>query len=72
MNYYIAALLGMIIIVLVLVFLGKAMKSKYSVEMDFKLPLCAVHLGMQPNARCLDSNGGNKISTAKVDKAIKK
>lgn len=63
------AILLLLILILLLIFLFKAMKSRYCVEMDFKIPACKLHLDIKPTATCTDTL--DEDSTSRTDTAIK-
>lgn len=71
MNFSIATLLVIILaVVLLVVILLKAMKSKYSVQIDFTFLAGAFHLNMKPNATYSDKL--NDFSPSNTDEAINK
>ncbi len=69
MNFNIFFILLIALLVFVF-FLPRAMDSRYSVNLDFKLLMCALHLGIQPNDA--PKNELDKSSAPNPDKTNKK
>lgn len=66
MNFMIIIVFVLIILV---VFLFKAMKSRYSVEIDFKNILCNFHLRIKPDD--MHTEYLDEVSTSREDNSIK-
>lgn len=69
-NIVLLLLIAFVIVLILAIFLPKAMKSRYRVNIDFKFLMCALHVDMQPND--VLENKLNKSSKSKPDKTIKK
>ena len=69
-NVMLLLLIALVIVLVLVVFLSGAMKSMYSVNVDFKMLMCDLHIDMQPND--IRKNKLNKSSKSKLDKTIKK
>lgn len=69
-NNIFLLLVAFVSVLVLVVFLPRAMKSQYSVNIDLKFLTCALHLDVQPNNA--HENKLNQSSTSKLDKTIKK